>query len=358
MPYPITEPTMRPPRTPGWKPDRLDERDLWEDEARLAGGLQGSDLGTLPKKHFVEGLKFENQYIYPYCVPFGITKIAEWLGYQKTGKQIELSEASLFYRGGGSRTGASVRDVLLAAKVGNVLREKLPTPTMGPDRFDELKKEAEIIVPNPNLRIGGFIRLNQNPVDLAKALVNYNLILTVVAASTGQYWKNDKLYPPGLTYNHLNVQKGFDRSERFYAHDSIQRDATFDGTHTFAWGYEFLSAYAIVDLTDDWKKTIEEYRKFVFPNCLARYGKTPDYMAEAKAEIELLQWCRKSKDEGIKHTIARNLRVYRNAVAYGGYNVRYWKWGILHDGDTINDAYRYRRDGYHEFDFDRVRSNQ
>lgn len=117
--------------------------------------------------------------------------------------------------------------------------------------------------------------------------------------------------------------------------------------------YEFTYLEYYGTLPDNWKQTQSNNKNVLFPNCVVyRYGKPRQPLFdEQKVAIEMRKAFERFSNPIVRTVAGRFWNVYLNAVLYGGYNFQYYKLGMWHAGDVINDAYNFAKTGKHIFDF-------
>lgn len=334
---------MPAPNTNGFLPNPFDARDVWADEI-LAGNV------PIPSSYRTEGLKFEPQGSYPFCVSFATTKAIEYA----LNNKIALSQPWLFFNSGGTENGSWFRSNLDTALRGNQEYSKLPMPEYLGDRSEFYSlKEAAKLPPDESKRILGYVRVSPTREALQRAIMASGMVITGVAASGG-YWA-DKAKRPPKDDDHAVLLVGWDEDGSWWVFDSLQPSQNFDGYHRLAPDYEFRSCYAITELPADWKEQVAEVRKAP-PGNAERYGKPRDYAAEVAFAAKMLAEFKKFNNQSVLEAAGRFWEMYVRAGVYGGYSLSYTKWMKWHPGDLINDCYMWRRTGQHIFDFNKSRS--
>lgn len=339
-------------KSPGLLPQPLDPRDLWEDE------LGGIPEVTFPKEHRLNGLEFEPQGAWPFCVAFSVTKMVENAITRIKGEQVSLSQPHLFFNSGGSPRGSTFRGNLNTAKArGCINYNKFPMPfdIWENDNFGAFR-EAALAEPFTDAKkILGYIRVNPDRNAIKSAILRYGMVMVGVAASGG-YWTPATKRPPKKPDDHAILLVGWDANDNWWAFDSLQPSRDFNGYHTLHSSYEFLSVYAVTELPEDWKEKQAETRSEGFEHCLNHYGQQRDFEKEQKAAQELVEAFNRFNNESVKAAAGKFWTVLCNAVAYGGYSVSYTRFGLWQPGDAVNDIYHWRRTGEHIFDFNKPRS--
>lgn len=341
----------------GLLPQPFDPRDLWEDE--LLGGTAEEALPASYKNPQIGA--FEPQGAWPFCVAFSVTGMLEGAIRKAQGIVLQLSQPHLFFNAGGGPNGTYFRAALdVAVKKGCISAGAFPMPAQlwDTEAFDGFKRAA-LAQPfvNPKKALG-YVRINPTAEAIKRAILKYGQVMVGVVASGG-YWNADKLRPAGRDENHATRLFGWDDREGkrgvFYAIDSLQPKANFDGVHTFSQDYEFFSIYALTELPADWKEQ-QAASRAKYQTALDHYGKPRNLEAEQRASLALLDAFRRLTDKLTLDSAGPLWTVYVNAVAYGGYSVSYRKLLREMPGDIINDAYSRRVNGREVFDFNRLRS--
>lgn len=320
----------------GYIQDEVDYRDIWADEI-LAGD------NALPIEHLPKKLSFENQGKWPLCVSMAVTKLWEMFLVKKLGIHKELSQMDLFFNSGGTEQGSGFRNNLWRAKnFGCHSYVRFPLlkdlDTTFPKMFFELKGLASILPLERENKILGFVRVKNDKESIKQTTLSSGGVLVGVYANGGYF--SDKAKRRSKKDNHGTVCDGWDKNGNWRIADSLPNKSvkTWDGYHFLDKDYVFNSVYAITELPENYKEFIEIKRQ-EFENCLNRYGKQMNYMAEVQAENDLHQAFKKNNNPALYAFAMRDRQQLINARAYGGYNFQYTKWGIWHAGDLINYEY-------------------
>ena len=342
------------PNVSGLLPDTFDPKDVWVDEL-----LGGEEEIHIPSEYKIKDLEFEPQGSYPFCVAFSVTKLVEEFLRKKHGVKYTFSQPKLFYDAGGSIRGTYFRSGLNVAKQDGCMsygKAPMPEPIWGNDQFYELQgKYKAIPYKGDEPKILGYARVNgYSDIELKEAVLKHGPILIGVAASGG-YWSSYTKRAK-TTDNHACILVGWDE-HGWIVFDSLQPRTDFSGYHTLDKSYTFSSAYAVVEVEDpQWREKVYEKRKEGFEHCLNHYGQPRNFPAEQEAAALLTKEFKKFKNQSVWEAAGKFWTAYVNAVAYGGYNASYMKWGLWQSGDVINDCYHWRRTGQHIFDFNKLRS--
>lgn len=332
-------------------PNPFDERDVWLDE--LVGG--GGE--SLPKRYRVEGLSFEPQGAWPFCAAMCVTKMVECAVARLTGVHVDLSQTHLFFNAGGTMGGSTFRGNLdFAKRFGCLSYAKMPMPEDLYDLagFDVVREKALKTAAEPAKEILGYARVTPDRDALKRAILANGPVLVGVAASGG-YWAERAKRPPNKPDNHAVLLVGWDEDGSWWLFDSLQPSKDFSGYHMLDRDYAFNSAYVVTELPDGWKEIRDNAR--VAPSSNANYyGKPRDLELEKHVASDMLAAFDKFDNQSVKEAAGRFWETYIRAVAYGGYNVSYVKYGRWMSGDIVNDCYAWRRTGKHVFDFDLPRS--
>jgi len=342
---------LEEPLPSGFIPNPFDPRDLWEDEL-LAG-----DQRELPTSYEIDGLLFEPQGSWPFCVSFATTTMVEYWVKEKNKKKITLSQPHLFFHSGGSRGGSWFRANLQTAKDKGMIPFgdfTLPENIWDVSDFDHVKDEA-INTPFKNeQKILGYVRIRTDRDALKRSIKDYGPVLTGVAASGG-YWK-DNTTRSKQEDNHAVLLVGWDEHDNWIVFDSLQPKTGFNGYHRLHRTYTFNSAYVVTDIPKDHKKMVKEKREDPYQHCLNHYGKPRDFEEELVAAEQLRKEFKKFKNQSVWEAAGRFWPVLINMAAYGDYSISYRKWGRWMPGDLINLVYYWRRTGQMLFDPNKLRS--
>lgn len=337
----------------GLVPDSFDPRDVWADE------ILGADEIEVPKKYTVEGLKYEKQGARPFCVSFACTTLLENF-YSRAGEKHEFSQPHLFFHSGGSKTGSSFRvnlETLRDKKKGAVPYSTLPMPS-GSRPADWYEVERAIALGLPFLaamRLGNYVRVQNDPIALRKAVMAYGPLMVGVQAR-GNYYSGRGTRTPGIADNHAVLLTGWDDNKGVWEiFDSLSWVEKTRGYGTLDSSYEFIVAYAATELPKNWKKKVEKVRSKGFDHVLNHYGRPRNLEAEQRAAVQMMDEFKRFNNQSVFDAAGRFWTVLINAVVYGGYSISYKKFGIWQPGDIINDIYHWRRTGEHIFDFNEER---
>ena len=335
----------------GYVGEPFDPRDVWLDEI-LAG-----ETVVPPQEYRIEGLVYEPQGAWPFCVSFSTTTLLEWKLKNKDGIIKSYSQPHLFFHSGGGKRGSFFRSNLDTAKAQGNISYSLDTIPVdiwvypSDTRFETRRQESlKIPFTNPDKNFG-YIRVNNDVNALKQAIMNYGPVLVGVAAK-GDYW-NDNHKRSSDTDTHAVLLVGWD-SGHWILFDSLTPRANFYGYHKVDISYPFYSAFVITDLPSNWKE-IRDTKRQEFENALNHYGKPRNFALEVEVANRMLQEFKNFKNQSVLEAAGKFWTVYINAVAYGGYNITYTKFGIKRSGDVISDCYFWRRTGQHVFDFNKPR---
>lgn len=344
-------------RYPGLIQDTFDPRDVWADEIGLAGA------GELPEKFLIEGLNYEVQGFYPFCVSFATTTIIESKYRSENSVNIRLSQPHLFFHSGGGVKGSNFRynlNTALDEKKGCISWVRMPMPnpyTPFPNWLVELKRDADAIPFTDTKRIAGYVRVNNDVESLKQALLAHGPLLVGVDSKSPGYYTGKASKRKNSIDDHAVVLAGWnDEDNTFIRFDSLGHANVTDGYVAMSQDYPFITAYAITELPEDWREQRDVSRKTGFEICLNHYGKPRDYARELQVAADMVREFQKFNNQSVWEAASKFWTVYINAIAYGGYSLSYKKFGIWQSGDVINDCYNWRRTGKNIFDFNKLRS--
>ena len=328
----------------GYLPNPFDPRDLWDDELPLAG-----EEPEIPETYKIEGLVYDRQGSYPFCVSMATTTAVEWAYKKATGISLRLSQPHLFFQSGGTEKGSWFRANLeVARKYGCISEASMSIPEelqKKPRGWHADMKERALGIPfdNPTM-IPGYVRVNGADRDrLKRAIMKYGPIIVGVKTSRG-WWRGSKIRSG--TVNHGILLTGWDIDDTWFGHDSLYYQKDDTGHRVIHKDYKFTSAYAVTEMPRRWKKRVKIERETGFDTCLTHYGKVRDFSLEHAVASKLVKEFRKFKNQSVWEAAGKFWTVYINAVAYGGYNYK----------DVINSCYQWRRTGRHAFFFNKLRS--
>ncbi len=332
----------------GLIPDSFDPRDVWADEV-----LAGEEI-SLPPKYSIEGLNYEQQFAYPFCVSFAATTMLEW-HYKKAGKDVKLSQPHLFFHAGGGVNGSSFRpnlDVLKGSGAIDYDKCPMPTANFGADTtfINKIKQEILSVPFTDPKTLGGYVRIKPDEESIRRAIMQYGPVLVGVNATVASYYtgkgKREK-----NTDNHGILRTGWDDpANTLEIFESLGWAKKNSGYATLDRSYTFNTAYAITELPANWREVRDAVRSEPFQNALNHYGLRRDYEAEVKAAALILSEFKRFNNQSVLEAAGRFFTVLINMVVYGGYNISYTKYGIWKPGDILNFVYHWRRTG--EFIFD------
>ena len=338
----------------GFLPNPFDPRDIWEDEI-LAGDEPAVEL---PKSYRIEGLEYERQGTYPFCVSFATIGMVEYL-YKKKGINYNLSQPHLFFNSGGTDKGSWFRaNLKTAVSPGCISHAKMPMPSVTYARpngwYDKMREEALAIPFDDAKKIGAFIRINGNSHHRTKqAILKYGPLL--IGVGTGNNWfkggKRSRIHD-----NHAIRLVGWNEDGTWVGFDSLMYFSGDNGYRTIHKDFGFTSVYAITELEKKVIKAVQKNRDKGFKHCLNHYGQPRNFSAEQRVAAQLTEEFEKFSNQSVLEAAGKFWTVYINAVVYGGYSISYKKFGLWQPGDILNDCYNWRRTGEHIFDFNKLRS--
>ena len=336
----------------GYIPDPFDHRDVFADE------ILGEEEMAIPPSYIIEGLPYERQGSFPYCVSFACTTLLEYL-YKKTGENHMFSQPHLFFHSGGTKMGSGFRanlDVLRSR--GAIPYQKFPMPDVkygrGDGWYEETKPKALGTPFEDVMLLDGYVKVKSDSSALKKAVMSYGALLVGVQAGKGDYYTGRGVRVSD-TDNHAVLLVGWD-SEHWIIFDSLAWVKDAAGYGTLDISYTFNSVYAVTELPKNWKKKVEKVRSKGFGHVLNHYGKPRNLEAEQRVAVQLMDEFRKFNNRSVFDAAGRFWTVLINAVVYGGYSISYRKFGVWQPGDVINDIFHYRRTGKHIFDFNEERT--
>ena len=336
----------------GYVEDPFDPRDVWLDEV-----FGGDEQRELPTSYHVDGLVYDKQGQYPYCVSFATTSVVEYLHKKETGKSVKLSPAHLFYASEGGLNGSSLRQNLNVVKDDNkgaIPDSAFPMPPNILDKpkdwFTLYSKKAKAVPFKDTTHIKGYARVLPFKSAIKKAILDTGPLLVGVYVSTKDGYYTGSGERKTDDDNHVVALTGWDDDKNvWYIHDSLRWVGANNGTGTLSQNYTFRYAYAITELPENWKQLRDESRKKDFeqtdtspnPSVLDHYGKQRNFEKEQRVAVEMLDRFKAFNNKSVTDAAGRFWTIYINAIAYGGYSYT----------DIINDCYHWRRTGTHLFDF-------
>lgn len=343
--------------------DPLDPRDIWLDELNLSGTAE------FPEEFLIPGLQYEYQGPSGYCVSFATTTLLEYKYQQlnKSAQQPRYSPEHLFYHAGGTKNGSNFRSNLLISKNnGCIPYERMPLPnpiSWNTSWISARKKDAESIPFTDVSKTDNFAHVTPTVDRIKSAILDHGPLLVGVYAIGDYYTDPEAKRPPGAVDNHAVLIVGWTK-DHFVIFDSLKYverggpGSTTPGYRLVSIDYGFDTAYAILELPEDWREQRDTYRSEGYENCLNHYGKPRDFLAEQRVAGEMAKEFEKFNNRSVLEAAGRFWTIYINAIVYGGYNLSYRKLGRWMPGDVINDCYNWRRTGAHIFDFNEPHDNQ
>lgn len=317
----------------GFIDNPFDERDVWEDE--ILGGVDTKDI---PESYRIEGLRYQPQGSYPFCVSFAVTTMAEhWYK-----NEFSFSQPHLFFHSNGGKNGSSFRANLDTAREYGMVSESLaPMPeriTGKPsDWLEALGGKYKAIPFSDAKKIGGYVRIKSDAESIKRAILQHGPLLVGVHAGSGDYYTGNGVRVKD-TDNHAILLVGWTKTH-WVIFDSLFWVKKNSGYGTLSISYTFPSAYAMTSLPENWKQLRDEKRSNGWENVLNHYGKEGDHEKEVSTANELARLIAKNKDA--QSVAGKFWLVYVNAIVYGGYTFT----------DIINDAYNFATKGVHIFNF-------
>ena len=307
----------------------------------------------------MQRLVYAPQGAYPFCVSFACTTLLEWKRKQQDGVTLKLSQPHLCFHSGGSERGSYFRANLdTLRKKGGISYAGMPMPGNIWERFDgwhaRLRAQALGVPFKDTEMILGYVRVQNDPEALKRAILEHGPLLVGVYAGKGYY--RGVPARTSSTDNHAVLLSGWDDEGNWEIFDSLMYVRDDNGVRYLDKSYTFHSAYAITELPRGAKKKVERARAKGFKNCLDHYGKPRNFALEQKVASRLTEEFEKFQNQSVWEAAGKFWTVYVNAVAYGGYSISYKKFGRWQPGDIINDCYHWRRTGQHIFDFNKLRS--
>jgi hypothetical protein len=322
----------------GYIEDTFDPRDVWADE------LFAGETKDLPEYHKEVGFKYEKQGVYPYCVSFACSTLAEWKYRALHSKEHSFSQSHLFYTSEGNEKGSSARQNLnVLSSIGGVDYHLYPMPENVMKKPNDWliigRKYANGVPTGDAKKIPGYMRVISSKKNLKEAILDHGALVVGV-------WVNKKYYSGSAIReveddNHVVLLVGWDNVDgKWIIFDSLSWVEGNAGYGTLSQDYTFRFAYAIEALPEDWKQKRDEARKQP-QGALEHYGQQRVWQKELDAAQAILEAFKRLNNKPVFDAASRFWTVYINAVAYGGYSTT----------DILNDCYNYRRTGEQIFDF-------
>lgn len=339
-------------KRPGFIQDPFDERDVWLDE------VLGSDEIALPKSYKIDGLAYEPQGAYPYCVSMATTTAFE----HKRGQEGKIfSPNHLFHHSGGGLYGSGIRANLNTLVKGGVANyEDCPMPDVtygtGSGWLDRELKRAQKVPFNEENKIKGYARVPNDPMSMRKAMIQHGPLIVGVYAG-GDYYNNYSKRTVDSD-NHCVLMNAFTERGDWGGHDSLWWVKDTGGQFYLDASYTFNWVYVITELPENWREIRDKSRKEKqepFEYALNHYGKPRNYTLEKEVAEQMRIEFSKFNNQSVWEAAGKFWPVYINAIAYGGYSLSYTKWGKWMPGDIINDCYHWRRTGQHIWDLNKPR---
>ena len=339
----------------GFIQDSFDPNDVFLDEV-----LSGEPV-PLPPSYVIEGLPYEPQGDYPFCVSFAVSTMLEW-HYNRLLKSIpdkrSFSQPHLFIRSGGSRVGSTFRNNLNIAKdEGCIPYTSFPMPSLkygSPDSWlEDMQRAVKAFVTKDVSKLAGYARVTSSPESLKAAVIQHGPILVGVAAN--REYSNGNAKRTKTEDNHAILLVGWTPTH-WIIFDSLYWVRNTAGYGKLNIAYTFNSAYVVTELPEGWKEIRDEVRTEPFQNALNHYGLRRNFEEEQRTAVKLLDELKAFKNQSVLDAAGRFWSVLINAATYGGYSISYRKFGLWQPGDLINFLYQYRRTGEFIFDLDKPRA--
>lgn len=325
----------------GFKSSTIDSRDIWYGDISLFHAGK-----TVPDEFNFDDLPYVEQGHYPVCGAMAVALVAEWHQKHRDAKEIKFSRPHLYVRANefyndpeDKQPGSSIRaNMVIARNEGLVLDQNLPMP-------EDVWKENNLWFAKWANVVGSFnrqkrwkfnyFRVIPNPKELADAIFYKG---PLVVGVTGHRGWSDGTPRPSRGFDqasHATVITGRKNAEIFYCQDSLRQRGEDDGRREVhytsiveAWGMAVAGSFD--------PASIQEHREQQAPGNAERYGKPQDFKAEQRAKALLTEGIGRYGSAVMWDLYAKNQRLFTNAVAYGGYNVSYFKLGMWRAGDILN----------------------
>jgi len=320
----------------GLAPLPFDSRDVFADEIGLAGSA------VIPKSFLTEGIPFEPQGDYPFCVSFATCKLVNLAIKAVNGQTYDFSKPFQFFRSGGNAEGSDFRSNLATAiSPGCIDNSQLPMPAdvYGPSQFNELQQKAATLAYSAPECVIGYMRINPTTEAIQQAIMSFGGVLINVCAESNWFVDGCE-FPVGGVYNHGVIAVGWREDGCRCVHDSIEESAAFTGYHYIAADYPLTSIYAIAPLPANWRDLRDTVRAAPFANALSHFSKARNLAIEQQTASDLLAAFTALKNQSVMDAAGRFWTVFINCVSYGNYTVT----------DCVNYTYAFRRGETAPFD--------
>ena len=173
----------------------------------------------------------------------------------------------------------------------------------------------------------GFIsldRFNQSEIDTAVLHIS-PVVIRVPNSKTALAGVPYSSIDNGVGYHVLTLIDKID-NHTYKAIDTLRFRGNDDGIRTIH----------ISQIKEAWAVTEKFNVKKVRVGWNERYGKQESRRKELQAQAHIYEGIMRTRREDLMEEYVRNLQMYVNAVAYGGYNAHYFKLGRWYAGDVIN----------------------
>lgn len=326
----------------------IDDRDYTADQVSL--GEEAKEWEMVYRKQYSTGM----------CAAFAVASAVYGLtGFKISPLALFVEAKDTYGNGESSYGGISYRDLLRFVRNYGVVAEK-HVPFGDEDETHEQKylraRKAIKNLGNVKRRKFKYIRVSHWNTDEMRKVISLKTPV-MISVNTFRNWHEGLVMPdnqPESGYHAVTLYD-YENNDVFVAMDSLTYRGDDDGVrkvHTSgiveAWG-----------LIPDKEKIQEKPTN-------NRYGQPKDFKAEgvARAKIQegisYLGQNRLTPEE--QHTMwqdyAQNQELYVNAVAYGGYNVLFIKWGSWQPGDLANYMYAKLKGRPLPFDLAKPRNKQ
>lgn len=313
---------------------------------------KASDIHTdSEKKDYLSVLKYREQGFMNTCVATQICQAATWDYYEKTGKVKEFSVGNLHLRAHDlwpkETRGIPVSYGLKVAEQGLILESHVPygDPWVGDDdsKMAEWRRRTGL-APNAKKYPFKFAEVKHwSWNEMSRTILIVAPVLAVVELYDG--WGNGVPKTSQKAANHLTLLIDVKDNDHYVALDSLRYSGDDDGIRIIhksnvkeAW---------IVSRFSSPPEELDE-----------RYGQPYDKKEELRASAQIWEALHRLKRQDLIDVYLSDLKLWNNAVAYGGYNAYYTKWGRWFAGDIINQMHAILTDQTPPFDLTKSRDRQ
>lgn len=327
---------------------KIDDRDYTADQVSL--DEQAKEWEMVYRKQYLTGM----------CGAFAIASAVYALtGFKISPLALFVEAKDTYGNGDTSLGGISYRDILRFVRNYGVIAEKhVPFGDENESHEEKYLRARKAIksLKNVKRRRFKYFRVSYWNTDEMRKVISLKTPV-MISVNTFRNWHKGLVMPedqPESGYHAVTLYD-YENNDVFTAMDSLSYRGDDDGIRRVHKS-GIVEAWGLVPV----RERINERDR------ATRYGEVKDFRAEgiARAKIqEGISYLGQNRlTDAEQHAIwqdyAQNQDLYVNAVAYGGYNVLFIKWGFWQPGDLANYMYAKIKGRKLPFDLTKSRNNQ